>query len=219
MFVCFPFVYDFLFIVFRIAWWSSAENELSSWLSAIAVLIVWRLNHHVNKSMYFRPLVSHFYIIKLGFAGVYIFHNCTYFWYIWMKFCVEYDCMQPFHWIKYIHINNFKRFIIYTNYYGENSMVRCSMVLHGHVNVMLYVFLSHLVSRAGYGIRLYRLMAVAFYLLFKYTCKTLTAWRIGNYAPKKWYRWKSTLTLMYWVIGHSTPHMIILLTLYSHLTT
>ena len=31
-------VFDFLFVLFRIAWWSSAGKELSSWLSDCAVL-------------------------------------------------------------------------------------------------------------------------------------------------------------------------------------
>ena len=33
------FLSDFLFILFRISWWPSARKELSSWLSACAVLL------------------------------------------------------------------------------------------------------------------------------------------------------------------------------------
>ena len=36
---CFLFVFDFLFVLYRIDWWSSAGKELSSWLSACAVLL------------------------------------------------------------------------------------------------------------------------------------------------------------------------------------
>ena len=39
VFVRLMFVLDFLFVWFRIAWWSSAGKELSSWLSACAVLL------------------------------------------------------------------------------------------------------------------------------------------------------------------------------------
>ena len=42
MFVCFLFV--FLSILFRVAWWSFADKELSSWLSACAVLLYAILN-------------------------------------------------------------------------------------------------------------------------------------------------------------------------------
>ena len=44
MFVRFLFVYDLSSILFKIAWWPSAVKELSSWLSALAVLISCRLN-------------------------------------------------------------------------------------------------------------------------------------------------------------------------------
>ena len=40
-FICFLFVFDFVFVcfLFRIAWWPSAGKELSSSLSACAVLL------------------------------------------------------------------------------------------------------------------------------------------------------------------------------------
>ena len=44
MFVRFMFILDFVFILFRIAWWSSAGHELSSWPSALAVFISCRLS-------------------------------------------------------------------------------------------------------------------------------------------------------------------------------
>ena len=42
--IVFMFVFDFVFILFRIAWWPSAGKELSPWLSARVVFISCRLN-------------------------------------------------------------------------------------------------------------------------------------------------------------------------------
>ena len=39
MFVRILFVFDFLFILFRITWWSSAGKELSSWFSLVLLLL------------------------------------------------------------------------------------------------------------------------------------------------------------------------------------
>ena len=38
------FVFDLVFIVFRITWWPSPGKELSPWLSACVIFILYRLN-------------------------------------------------------------------------------------------------------------------------------------------------------------------------------
>ena len=40
----FMFVFDFVLILFRITWWPSSGKEMSPWLSACAVFILYRLN-------------------------------------------------------------------------------------------------------------------------------------------------------------------------------
>ena len=63
MFVCFLLVFDYLFIVFKVASWTSTRKELTSWLSNCIVISLCRLDLFVFLSGKGRGIRLYWFLI------------------------------------------------------------------------------------------------------------------------------------------------------------
>ena len=130
----------------------------------------------------------------------------------------------------YSHENCFKRFIIYTNYYSENSMVRRSMVLHGHVIVMIhrisnqlwqrFPFINYKESKHAFILHLQLKTALLWYTTYHMKCDSLLMtssvcmWKLNDLQLLK--RCTEWFTLNWYILRTKNtaeifPHLLLIL--------